>query len=96
MAIKGACKLYVPTAFTPNGDGLNDVFKASYGENITRFIMEIYNRWGQKVFESSDIRKGWNGTYQQNLLSGVFIWIIRYDTIDRRNQVLKGTVSLIK
>ena len=96
MAIKGACKLYVPTAFTPNGDGLNDVFKASYGENITRFKMEIYNRWGQKVFESSEIRKGWDGTYQQNLLSGVFIWIIRYDTIDRGNQVLKGTVSLIK
>lgn len=93
---KGACKLYVATAFTPNGDGLNDVFRASYGENITKFKMTIYNRSGEKVFESNDIRNGWNGTYQGKMLTGVFVWMIQYDTIDSKNQLMKGTVSLIK
>lgn len=96
VAIKGTCKLYVPNAFTPNGDGHNDIFKASFGENITKFKMEIYNRWGQKVFESDDINKGWDGTYQQNILAGVFVWIIKYDTVDLKNQTLKGNVLLIR
>jgi gliding motility-associated-like protein len=96
VAMRGACKLYVPNAFTPNGDGLNDVFKASYGENITKFKMEIYNRWGQKVFESNDMTKGWDGTYQQNMLKGVFVWIIKYDSVDLKNQIMKGTVVLIR
>lgn len=94
--IKGACKLYVPTAFTPNGDGLNDVFKASYGENITKFKMTVYNRWGEKVFESNDMNKGWNGIYKGKMLSGVFVWMIQYDIIDSKNQLIKGTVSLIR
>lgn len=93
---KGVCRLYVPTAFTPNGDGLNDVFRASQGENITRFKMEIFNRWGQRVFETSDMRKGWDGRYMQKMLPGVFIWIIKYDTIENKNQILKGTVTLVK
>jgi gliding motility-associated-like protein len=96
VAIKGICKLFVPNAFTPNGDRLNDVFKATYGDNVTKFKMEIYNRWGQKVFESSDISRGWDGTYRQNILTGVFVWIIKYDTVDLKNRVLKGTVILIK
>jgi len=96
VAIKGVCKLYVPNAFSPNRDGVNDVFRASYGENITKFKMEIYNRWGQKVFESDDMGKGWDGTYRQNMLGGVFVWIIKYDTIDLKNQIMKGTVVLVR
>ena len=96
VALKGACKIYVPNAFTPNGDGLNDVFKASYGENVTKFKLTVYNKWGQKVFESDDINRGWNGNYQKSILPGVFVWMIRYDTSDLKNQLLKGTVMLIK
>lgn len=96
VVTKGTCKLYVPNAFTPNGDGVNDVFRASYGENITKFKMEIYNRWGQKVFESNDMGKGWDGTYQKNMVGGVFVWIIKYDSVDLKNQIMKGTVVLIR
>jgi gliding motility-associated-like protein len=96
VVIKGVCELYVPNAFTPNGDNLNDVFRANYGENITRFKMEVYNRWGEKVFESGDIRKGWNGSYRQNVLPGVYVWMIKFDTVDRKSQMMKGTVVLIK
>ena len=49
--IKGVCKLYVPSAFSPNDDGHNDIFKAEYGENVVEFQLEIYNRWGQRIFQ---------------------------------------------
>ena len=52
--------IYVPNAFTPNGDGLNDIFKAQ-GIDITKFNMKIFNRWGELIFESDDIESGWNG-----------------------------------
>ncbi len=53
--------LYVPNAFTPDGDGVNDIFKAE-GTDITYFRMEVYNRWGQQVFASDHIDRGWNGS----------------------------------
>ncbi|MCX6243154.1 MAG: gliding motility-associated C-terminal domain-containing protein [Bacteroidetes bacterium] len=52
---------YLPNAFTPNGDGLNDVFRP-IGNDISDFHMIIYNRWGQMVFETTDSLKGWDGT----------------------------------
>lgn len=52
--------IFVPDAFTPNGDGVNDIF-TPIGYNIKSYFMEIYNRWGIKVFETNNIDKGWNG-----------------------------------
>ncbi len=52
--------IYVPNAFTPNGDGMNDIFKAE-GVDIVNFKMDIFNRWGERVFHSEDIDTGWNG-----------------------------------
>ena len=54
-------ELYVPNAFTPDGDGLNDIFKAE-GLDIVKFNMKIFNRWGELIFESDDINNGWNGS----------------------------------
>ena len=53
-------EIYVPNAFTPDGDGLNDIFKAR-GIDIATFNMKIFNRWGDLVFESNDMNEGWNG-----------------------------------
>lgn len=53
-------RIYVPTAFTPDGDGLNDVFTVK-GEGIAEFRIFIYDRWGKKVFESAAVLEGWNG-----------------------------------
>lgn len=55
--------IYVPNAFTPDGDGLNDFFKAK-GVDISEFKMEIYDRWGSLVFISDDIDRGWNGSFR--------------------------------
>ena len=64
---KGICEVYIPNAFTPNGDGLNDLFKVMVGGDLTDFQMQVYNRWGQLVFESKQISKGWNGYYKSEL-----------------------------
>lgn len=94
---QGVCKLYMPTGFTPNNDGKNDVLKPGYGENVTSFSMEIYNRWGEKVFMSDKIYNGWDGKLKGVLQpAGIYVWFIRYkvfnDTIEYSQ---KGTASLI-
>ncbi len=93
----GVCKLYVPSAFTPNNDGKNDVFKASFGENVTSYTMEVYNRAGQRVFISQRIDRGWDGK-----INGVvqaqdsYVWVIRYKVLnDSKDYLLKGIVTLI-
>ncbi len=98
LITKGICKLYIPNAFTPNGDGKNDVFKAGFGENITEFSLRIFNRYGELVFESKDKNKAWDGTYKGSRQpNGSFIWMIRYKTATDNNlQQLKGTVLLIR
>jgi gliding motility-associated-like protein len=97
VVAKGVCKLYLPSAFTPNGDGVNDVFKAQYGDGITEFEMSIYNRWGQRVFYSTDKHKGWDGFVNGKLQAGVYIWYIRFrDSSASNGQIMKGTVVLIR
>lgn len=56
-------QLFFPTAFTPNGDGLNDTFKPG-GIGMKTYHLTIYNRWGQKIFETDNIEEGWDGTYK--------------------------------
>jgi gliding motility-associated-like protein len=54
----------LPTAFSPNGDGKNDVFKVILNKEVSSFAMRIYNRWGEKIFESTDAKLGWDGRYK--------------------------------
>lgn len=55
--------LYVPNAFTPNGDGLNETF-GPVGNRVNQFSMRIYSRWGELMFESNDMNNQWDGTYK--------------------------------
>ena len=95
---KGACVIYVPGAFTPNGDGTNDVLKTFYGEHVTEFDFRIHNRWGETVFATNNIKTGWNGTFKGQLQnSDVYIWHIRFKTVnDDTEKMMKGTVLLIR
>lgn len=88
--------LYIPNSFTPNGDGLNDVFQPA-GKDITEFEMIIFNRWGQKIFESNDMNLPWNGEFKGNPAQiDTYIWKIKFSDINTSNQTLVGHVNLIR
>jgi gliding motility-associated-like protein len=88
---------YVPDAFSPNGDGLNDVFKVEgLGILPNNYRMEIYNRWGQLVFASDDINHNWDGG---NEVSGIYVYLIKIrgkqNNIEKQFN-LKGNVMLLR
>jgi gliding motility-associated-like protein len=93
-------ELWLPNSFTPNGDGKNDVFKAVYSGKIRSFHMMIFNRWGQKIFESNDINKGWNGTSEgKTLPAGTYPWYIIYQpsgNFSTNKLTRSGMVTLLK
>jgi len=68
--------IFIPNTFTPNHDGLNDVFTIS-GKGFQHFRLTIYNRWGEQLFESEDVNRGWDGTYNGEMVAeGVYVYII--------------------
>lgn len=89
--------LFVPSAFTPNDDGLNDFFKAYAGAGVNEFELIVFNRWGQRVFSTKDKSKGWDGRFNgKRQGNGVYVWTIRYKTLGNiEEKFLKGTVTLI-
>jgi gliding motility-associated-like protein len=97
VIIPGECVLAVPNAFTPNGDGKNDVFRLSKTTPLESFNIQVFNRWGQKVFESRDQSQGWNGmTGNKNCDPGNYPYVIQYRKIDGTVAVLKGVLLLIR
>jgi gliding motility-associated-like protein len=65
LVISPQYTLYIPDAFTPNGDGKDDIFIPS-GSNFTNFQMYIFDRWGMLIYKTNDITKGWNGGVNNN------------------------------
>jgi len=89
-------KVFVPNSFTPNNDGLNDTFNAK-GLFIQDFSMEIYNRWGELLFHTTDLEQGWDGYYRGTLSTeGTYVYnIIATDSKGRR-LVKKGSLHLLR
>lgn len=90
--------LFIPNTFTPDGDGLNDIFKA-IGQGITLFKIQVYNRWGELVFISDDIKTGWNGNFMNNsyfVESGVYSWIVEIEYEDGYSEVKRGSVRMMR
>jgi gliding motility-associated-like protein len=91
------CTINVPSAFTPNGDGLNDVFKAQLNCFAASFHCMIFNRWGKKVFETSNIHDGWNGYSNGNIiLVGTYVYYVEYKTNAGIIKTAKGVVVLMQ
>lgn len=91
--------IYVPTAFSPNGDGINDYFRV-VGNSIEDFEMSIYNRWGQRVFFSNDVDEGWSGAGAQDsdYYSGntAFSYTITARASDGARYELEGTIAIFR
>lgn len=87
----------VPNAFTPNGDGLNDVFVPVTNIELQSYQLDIYARNGQKLFTSRDLNYGWNGEYQGAMMDGgSYIYFIKYKDSNGQEHIDKGQLLLIR
>lgn len=90
---------YIPSAFTPNNDGLNDELIIK-GNNIDSeyFNMRIYDQWGEMIYESADYEKGWNGRYGNSIAQdGIYVWEVKLKEIGQDRIIKKiGHVSLLR
>lgn len=88
---------FMPTAYTPNGDGRNDKLKPLLFGIVNKYEFTVYNRWGQIVFRSDDQTKGWDGKLGGvNQDGGPYIWSCTYQFKDQEMKTVKGTVILIR
>lgn len=95
-AICGSPNIYVPNAFTPNGDNENDVLFVR-GGGITDLKFSVFDRWGNKVFETENQNTGWDGTYKGNLAEpAVFVYYLEAICGDGQTYFEKGNVTLIR
>jgi len=91
-------KLDMPNAFSPNGDGINDIYKAKEGwQSLVEFKAAIYNRWGQKLFEWTDPDDGWDGKYKgKDVKQGVYFVVVKAKGSDGRNYNIRRDVNLLR
>ncbi len=87
----------IPNAFTPNGDGLNDIFMPVTSAEIVSYQMDIFMANGQHIFASKNINFGWNGEYKGSLMNGgTYIYVIKYKGTDGKEHIDKGQLLLIR
>ena len=86
--------VYIPNAFTPNGDGINDTFGVK-GEGAFAFSLVVFNRWGEKVFESTNPNQQWDGTYKnQPVQQGEYVYQLMADGKNYKGQT--GVITLVR
>lgn len=88
---------YLPTAFTPNDDGLNDIFKIPGYINVQTFSLRIFNRWGEILFETTDPTVGWDGKVNgQPVMDGSYGYMIEILDFNNKRVVRQGTVNILR
>ena len=100
---RGEGQVYVPTAFSPNDDGVNDLFRIYSGPTVTRIkSFLVFDRWGELVykyedFDPKDPSRGWNGKLDGKPMNpAVFVWFAEVEFVDGSTKVLEGEVNLMR
>ena len=94
--------IYIPNAFSPNGDGRNDIFRAyaAGGLTVLSYELHLFDRWGNTLFVSENIEDGWNGVFLNEAMNpGVYVWWLRAKVQSCRNEIdlfEKGDVTIMK
>jgi len=89
------CSVLLPTVFTPNNDFINDEFTPRISCELETYSVEIYNRWGDKVFQSTQQKRAWDGTNDGNKLKdGVYFYVLKYNVLNAEIQTQKGSILL--
>lgn len=95
-------EIWLPNAFSPNGDGINDVFGAKYDSEVKiTFQMLVFNKWGQQIFSSGDISKGWNGKFKgERCPPDLYTWVVTFGAPEpyhfAQKSPIRGHVMLLK
>lgn len=96
LEVKPDYGIYVPNAFTPNGDGYNDMFYAE-GFNIQEFELFIFDRWGNLIYEAEDMNRGWDGRRHGDLVQeDVYVWKVNATDIFNEKHELYGHVTVVR
>jgi gliding motility-associated-like protein len=100
--VKNEFNVFIPNSFTPNYDGLNDIFIpvfTPYGLDTKNYLLEIYDRWGHLIFASKDHTKGWDGTFQnrgdQILKEDTYVYRLKFRDLDGMSHYKTGNFSLL-
>ena len=90
--------LEMPNAFSPNGDGVNDIYKAKENhKSIVEFHAYIFNRWGQKIYDWTDIHGGWDGTWNgKDVKDGTYYVLVKAKGADGINYEIKKDVNVLR
>ena len=91
-------RLEMPNAFSPNGDGINDIYQAKTNyQSIIEFHAYIFNRWGQKLYEWNDLAGGWDGKYNgKDVAQGVYFVLVKAKGADGKKYNIKRDVNLLR
>jgi len=90
-------EFFMPTAFSPNGDGENDILYLRGPDCITQMQLQLYNRWGELVFETTNLSKGWDGKFHgKTMESGVFTYYLNATLSNAQKISRKGNVTLLR
>jgi gliding motility-associated-like protein len=96
VVVENVCDVFIPDAFSPNGDGQNDEFKV-YSHCIVALTLQIYDRWGNQVFNKSDLSAAWDGTYGGSLMNtGSYVYQVQYTLSNGKTTKTKGNFSLMR
>jgi len=88
--------IYIPTAFSPNNDGVNDYLKVESGV-LTELLFEVYDRWGEKIFETTDVNQSWDGTYNgKPIQPQVLVYHIKATCLNQETFSEQGNITVIK
>ena len=96
LVFKGSA-IYVPTGFTPNGDGKNELLKPRYIGIKKLEYFRVFNRWGGMIFQTSEISAGWDGMIRGvKQPTGTFVWMLKAEDFAGKVYVMQGTSTIIR
>ena len=93
------CQIFVPNIFSPNEDGVNDIFQPQSNCALSEYELQVFNRWGRQVFLSKNVDQGWDGRAGGELMPpDVYVYLLSYAFADSLAQpeILSGDIAIIR
>jgi gliding motility-associated-like protein len=91
------CAVFIPSAFSPNGDGINDIFRAVIHDDIREYQMMVFDRWGRLVFESKNPEMGWDGSIKGTTITvGSYLYVVTYTDSKGQGRKHTGNLTMVR